>query len=254
MSSEVVLKRTADLSAREERRMFALFARHFRGVTAADFRADRADKGWVLLLEAGEGSLAGFSTFRLDPAEHEGERLTVLYSGDTIVDPSAWGTSALPRTWIDAVWRVHAAEGRGRLVWLLITSGYRTYRFLPVFWRRFYPRADEPTPEPEKRLLDKLARERFGEAYDAERGVARLRRPQPLAPHLAGIPKERLRDPHVAFFARQNPGHARGDELVSIAELSAENLTPAGARMARAGRARPARLPGDLAERPEARP
>ena len=42
---------------------------------------------------------------------------------------------------------------------------------------------------------------------------------------------ERLRDPQVAFFARMNPGHARGDELACLTELSRANLTRAGQRM-----------------------
>jgi hypothetical protein len=35
----------------------------------------------------------------------------------------------------------------------------------------------------------------------------------------------------VAFFAARNPGHAAGDELVSLCEIGEANLTPAGRRM-----------------------
>jgi hypothetical protein len=52
-----------------------------------------------------------------------------------------------------------------------------------------------------------------------------------LRPHLAGIPAARLDDPHVAFFARVNPGHVRGDELACLCELADSNLTRAGRRM-----------------------
>jgi len=38
-------------------------------------------------------------------------------------------------------------------------------------------------------------------------------------------------DPHVAFFVRRNPGHARGDELACLCELNESNLTRAGRRM-----------------------
>ncbi len=63
-------------------------------------------------------------------------------------------------------------------------------------------------------------------------GVVRFTRPQVLRDHLRGISNERLRNPHVAFFAQRNPGHGNGDELVCITELGPGNLTPAGRRMA----------------------
>ncbi len=59
--------------------------------------------------------------------------------------------------------------------------------------------------------------------------------PQILRGELHGIPPSRLADPHVGFFARRNPGHERGDELVCLVELSRDNLTPAGKRVWLAG-------------------
>ena len=48
------------------------------------------------------------------------------------------------------------------------------------------------------------------------------------------LPAERQLDPHVDYFLARNPGHERGDELVCLTEIRAENLTPAGLRMVRA--------------------
>jgi hypothetical protein len=227
----------AALGGERREAMYALLARHFEGVTPEGFAADLAEKNWALLFEQ-DGELVGFSTLLLYRAEHAGEALTIVYSGDTIVDPAAWGTTALPRSWITAVRRLHAEHGVGRLYWLLITSGFRTYRFLPVFWRDFHPRHDAAMPPEVAALRDVLARERFGEAYDAATGLVRFARPQRLRTHLAGVPEERRADPHVAHFERLNPGHAEGDELVCLTELSDENLTRAGWRMVRAGAAR----------------
>jgi hypothetical protein len=42
-----------------------------------------------------------------------------------------------------------------------------------------------------------------------------------------------LRDPHVAFFAEHNPGHANGDELVCLTQIHPDNFTAAGHRMMR---------------------
>jgi hypothetical protein len=122
-------------------------------------------------------------------------------------------------------------HSRGRYYWLLLTSGFRTYRFLPVFWRDFLPRFDAGEREDARQLLEHLAAERFGERFNARTGIVSFMRPQRLRPQLRGIPPERLADPHVSFFSTRNPGHAKGDELVCLTELSSENLTAAGRRM-----------------------
>src|SRR5262249_55164729 len=110
--------------------------------------------------------------------------------------------------------------------WLLITSGFRTYRFLPVFWKEFWPRHDAPNRPP---LLDTLAQARFGARY--HEGIVRFNAPQVLRNGLKEIPPGRLTDPHILFFAQNNPVHAAGDELVCLCPLTADNQTVAGRRL-----------------------
>ncbi len=214
--------------------MYSLCARHFVGLTRDSFRADLAGKNWVLLLEE-NGELAGFSTLHYYAARHRGSPIRVVYSGDTIVDPGAWGRSVLSAAWIGAVRRLHRPHASERLWWLLLVSGFRTYRFLPLFWREFYPRFDAGFPAASRRLRDALAVERLGASYLSREGVARLPRPMVLRPALRRIPPARVADPHVAFFLEHNPGHAAGDELVCLTEISPDNLTSAGRRTWEAG-------------------
>ena len=157
--------------------------------------------------------------------------LNVIYSGDTIVSPEAWGTTALPRAWVAGVNALRATLPPGRCFWLLLTSGFRTYRFLPVFWREFFPRFDRLTPPDVQRLLNHLADERFGEQFDSVADVVRFTRPQRLCSGLKDVPVGRETDPHTTFFLNRNPGHVNGDELVCLTELCPENLTAAGRRM-----------------------
>ena len=213
--------------------MFALLASHFAGVDRSTFDADLADKNWVILLEDEERRLRGFSTLLIYHTEAAGVPATVVYSGDTIVDRGWWGSPALPRSWIHAVRRLAPMESGGDLYWLLLTSGYRTYRFLPVFYRRFYPRHNEPTPPAMQCLMRALARERFGGAYDPSDGIVRFPRPQILKRDLLDVPDGRREDPHVAFFLTTNPGFARGDELLCLTRVHDDNLTPAAHRMLR---------------------
>ncbi len=213
--------------------MYDLLAQHFLGVDEQTFARDLSEKNWVVLLEDVEGVLRGFSTFLIYSTTVARRPITVVYSGDTIVEPSAWGSPALPRAWIRAVYDIARGFPDGDLYWLLLTSGFRTYRFVSVFCRDFYPRFDAPTPPVSQQLLDALSSERFGAAYDAPAGLVRFPAPQVLRERLSGVPDGRSADPHVRFFLERNPGHIAGDELVSLASLARENLTAAGTRMTR---------------------
>lgn len=218
------------LSAADRAEMFSLLARHFEGVTQSQFERDLAEKNWVVEIRHAQ-RLVGFSTLLVEVARFEGRALTVIYSGDTIISPEARATPALARTWIRAVNWLRAATPSRPCYWLLLTSGYRTYRFLPVFWRDFYPRCDACTPDSEQELLHQLARNRYKECYDPESGVVRFAHPQKLRDPLDAVNSIRADEPHIRYFLARNPGHAEGDELVCLTEISADNLTPAGRRM-----------------------
>lgn len=218
------------LSSAQQAAMFALLDSHFDGVTPVQFAADLAEKSHVILLER-DGRLVGFSTLLIYETVHRAEPVTVVYSGDTIVAPEAWHSPVLSRAWITTVNALRRDHPHGRYYWLLLTSGFRTYRFLPVFWREFFPRHDRPMPPEIRNLRDHLAQEKFGAAYESDLGIVRFGRPQRLRPALAGLPASKVTDPHVAFFLRHNPAHHDGDELVCLTELVESNLTPAGLRM-----------------------
>ncbi len=212
--------------------MFTLLTSHFAGVDRATFDRDLDEKSSAILLEDEAGSLRGFSTMVVYESRVTERPTWVVYSGDTIVDRAWWGTPALARTWARAVRQLAPSEAN-EVYWLLLTSGFRTYRFLPVFFRDFSPRHDRGTCLDDG-LLSKLARERFAERFDENTGIVRLARPQVLAPDLLALPAGRLTDPHVAFFLTRNPGFIRGDELACLARIDDSNLTPAARRMTRA--------------------
>jgi hypothetical protein len=231
LDGRVVARQELDDRTRDA--MFRLLTGHFAGVERATFEADLAEKRCAILLEDADGGLRGFSTMLLYSTEVPDRTISVVYSGDTIVDRPWWGSPALPRTWIRAVRQLAPQAAGHDLYWLLLTSGYRTYRFLPVFFRSFYPRYDESDREALGPLLDVVARERFGGRYDPADGIVRFARPQMLAPALLELPAGRTLDPHIAYFLMRNPGHVRGDELACLTKIGDDNLTAAGRRMAR---------------------
>ena len=220
----------AELTSARRDELFELLEHHFEGVSKEQFNRDLDEKNLALLLQR-ENRLVGFSTLLAYTTRFKDEAINVVYSGDTIVTPSAWGTTALPRAWVTGVNELRSTLPPGRCFWLLLTSGFRTYRFLPLFWREFFPRFDRPTPPEAQALLNQLARERFGSQFDFQAGVVRFSHPQRLRAGLEAVPPGRERDPHTGFFLARNPGHANGDELACLAELSPQNLTSAGRRM-----------------------
>lgn len=223
----------ADLHPAECDRMYTLLTSYFANTTPAQFARDLAEKEWVIVLhDEATGQIQGFSTLMRLRAVVDAQPIVAFFSGDTIIDRSYWSELELPRLWARHVFGLAAEIHDARVYWFLISSGYKTYRFLPVFFREFYPTCGRPTPPAVQRVLDTLGRLKFGGAYDPSRGVVRLAQPAPLRPGVAEIHERRLRDPHVAFFVAANPGHIYGDELACLTELTPANLTAAGRRMA----------------------
>ncbi|MSQ94791.1 MAG: hypothetical protein EXR98_09580 [Gemmataceae bacterium] len=223
----------ADLSAEQRDAMFALMDRHFVNVQRPIFEADLDDKHWVILLaDAGTGRLCGFSTQRLLEVEVEGRPIKALFSGDTIIDREYWGDQALIHVWGGLALSLIDTHPEAELYWFLISQGYKTYRFLPIFFREFYPQHDVAAPAWVRPVIDFLARPRYPETYDADAGVIRATASQyRLRAGVADITDERLSDPHIRFFQSRNPDHTLGDELCCLAPLTRANFTRAAYRI-----------------------
>lgn len=224
------LVEVAYLSSNDRSRMLALMERHYECVAPAAFQADLDEKRWVIQV-AHAGELCGFSTQMILETNVDGRPVRALFSGDTIVDRQHWGDTAL----MAAVGRLALSlidELPGELYWFLISQGYKTYRYLPLFFKEFYPCYDAPAPQHVGQVIEALARAKFGSSFDATTGI--IRSPTyHLREGIADVTSERLRDPHVEFFVERNPGHVRGDELCCIAPLTRDNFTAAALRVFR---------------------
>lgn len=199
--------------------MFALMAGHYDGVTREAFDADLKRKDEVILLHDGGGKIRGFSTYVWNPCGEMAEG-DVVFSGDTVIDRECWGTQELVKGFCRRMGE-RKRESDRKLFWFLISKGHRTYRYLPLFAKRFHPH-----PERQELLLEELAGRvaegMFGEAWQADEGVIRFANSAgQLRGDLAGAPEG---NSWVEFFMVRNPGYLRGEELVCMAEMSAGNL------------------------------
>lgn len=218
-----------DLSAELLARMHQLMQTYYVGCDFRTFCHDLAEKDYVLTFEDPHtGALRGFSTAMVYHMAFRGEPVRVVFSGDTIIAHDSWGSMELPALFGQMVLGIGEWEPKMPVYWLLISKGFRTYRFLPVFFDEFYPRYDEATPDEIAAFMSQLARIKYEENYDSAAGVIRApdgQHAQRLRSAFAEIPHAKLNDPHVRFFSERNDGYRQGDELVCLAEFSRENLS-----------------------------
>lgn len=229
MKGQFVKRSTVSDATKAE--MYRLFCSQFENVSMQQFVADLDEKNWVLLLRNKSGDLIGFSSMHVYETSIDNKVVTLVYSGDTMVDSSTWSDSALSYNVMGAFSWLQRHYGTDHLYWFLLVSGYRTYRLLPVFSQHFYPRFDQQTPENIQALMDAMANERFDGNYNPKTGIVRLDAPSVLKDEFRDIPENRMTDPNIAYFAQRNPGHLQGDELLCFTELSESKLTRLGKRM-----------------------
>lgn len=213
-----------DISLAARKRMFALFEQYYSSVSFSSFNKDLEDKDSALLL-CHSDDIIGFTTLKVMDFDLQGSTGRALFSGDTIIRHDHWGNQALAKAWCEYAGKVKAQSPELALYWFLIVKGHKTYRYLPVFTRRFYPNYKTATPEAIQQIMDHLGSRRFGDAYKTERGLVEFASSQGhLRSEWADIPDRLARNPHVDFFLGRNPGYGMGHELVCVAELSEENM------------------------------
>src|SRR6266478_5029259 len=154
-------------------RMFALYSAYFEATNEAIFRADLAEKDYVILLRDAIGEIKGFSTGVILELNSGETRARAIFSGDTIIHHENWGERTLPLAFAAQAGRIKAQRPEEPLYWFLISKGYRTYRYLSLFFHDYVPRWDLATPQQGQTLLDVLACDMFGSAYDHRTGVIR---------------------------------------------------------------------------------
>ena len=206
-------------------RMLNLHRRYFDNVCRAAFLRDMAEKDWVIILREPSNAIVGFSTIRFVKLTVDREHCLFLFSGDTVVDQKHRQCGALAGAFGHVMLRTLDEHPRLNCYWHLIAKGYRTYRFLPLYFRRFFPTYETLTPTRYAQLLRAVGEHLFGNTYDEKTGIVRhagLR--DCLNRETDTVPGGRATDPHVRFFLTRNPDYAQGDELACIADIATDNF------------------------------
>lgn len=219
-----------ELTPQQRDEMFALMTEYYENLNRLQFESDLLEKQWIILLvDSQQGRLQGFSTQRIIETSVNGEPVRALFSGDTIVAADFRGYNPLAGLWGRLALALIDCYPDAPLYWYLISKGYKTYRYLPVFFREFYPRSGVAFPAAEYQVREALSLAKYPDRYNPRLGIIETEAEHAcrLRCGVADVDELRLQDPHVRFFCEQNPRHAEGVELCCLAALTPSNFTPA---------------------------
>jgi hypothetical protein len=225
--------RTLTMAQRDQ--MYDIFEGCYSNTSRAQFDQDLDEKIWVVLLADSTGRVHGFSTMCFVRTIVGATPVIGLFSGDTALRREHWGDPTWHRAWLQHVIDLADMERikhpDAKLYWFELTSTYKTYRLIPMAFRNFCPSYHGHALAFDRAALEALAKHKFPTQYSASQGVVRLSAPTPVRAGVADVREKHRRNPHVEFFLTANPGHADGDLLVCLAELSVDNLTPLARRI-----------------------
>lgn len=225
-------EQTANIDDALRRQMADLYLANYDGSDESIFNLDLADKDEALLVHV-ENQLVGFTTYKIYDRIWNGRDIRVLYSGDTIIDREHWGQQALAFAWIGRMGDIKREYPDRPFYWFLLVKGHRTFRYMPVFGKSFFPHWSENRDDL-KPLADMLASEKFGADYNPASGVVAFELSRGhLKAEIAHPSPEDMSKEAVAFFLQRNPGYVHGHELVCICEMEEHNMKPLTKRLFR---------------------
>jgi len=208
----------------QKEKMYSIMTKYYANITEETFYSDLDKKLEVVLLCDENDVIHGFTTLAIFLYD---ERTQLLYSGDTIIEKECWGKNNLMPIWLNNAMS-HAEKFDGKTYWLLLTKGYKTYKFLHTFFNKFYPCVDTGTPHELQKIIDKFAIEQFGSKYQNGIYVAGK---DFLKEEFDDTDETKMKNKHTTFFLEKNPNYKIGDELVCLTELSLDNLNKLGLKI-----------------------
>ena len=216
-----------ELTGAERKDLFLLHRQYYDNVYEDIFLKDLSEKDWIIIIRDGRGQLQGFSTIQLIWLKVEQKEHLYLFSGDTIIREEARNTHALAGAFIHFMYFLIDNHRGIPIHWFLITKGYRTYRFLPVYFKEYYPVFNKAVPVCYQKVLDAVAFHKFGDQYNPQAHLIRYKHEKDrLKPGYALINEGRLKNPAVQFFLAKNPFFYKGDELTCITDICKNNFNP----------------------------
>lgn len=223
--SGILVSRTFRINKIEaaiEKQMWGIFNRYYDSVDIETFKKDMAAKTSVIVLfDSGDNSVQGFSTIEVRYERIQGKKVCVIYSGDTVIESSYWGQTALHNAFLKYLITTKLKNIHLPVYWFLISKGYKTYLLLSRNFKNYWPNHQTQNfPEFERNLLNRLGTAKFKDSWVPEEGVIRFSYDTcKLKEAVAPITEKHLSHQDIAYFVEKNPEHATGTELACLGKL-----------------------------------
>lgn len=221
------------LTTKDIQQMYLLMEQHYDNVQEQKFKSDLAAKDGVMYFYNGSRKVCGFSSYRVSEIRFNGQKYTILYSGDTIITKEYWGGLTFLKTFALLLEQC-MDKSPYPVYWFLLSKGIRTYLMLPLLFKSFSPQSGKDGSVFDDAFVQHLSHEFFDDSFREKDRIIRFSPPADrLKQQLNIISDKRKVDPHVRFFFKKNPGFADGDELPCIARVSSDNLTKVYTKLVR---------------------
>ncbi|MDU1910119.1 hypothetical protein [Fusobacterium sp.] len=203
--------------------MYKLMTEYYDNMEKKAFFKDLYDKKYCIVLRDEKENIKGFSTQKIINFSIEEKKIYGIFSGDTIIHKSSWGSLELFRVFADFFFDI--GEKYENFYWFLIVKGYKTYKILPTFFKEFYPNCLTEIPLEIKNIMDSFGENFYPGEYNKNTGIIEYKKTKDkLKEGIADITEKRLKDRDIKFFQKRNPQYSKGNDMVCITKLNKENL------------------------------
>jgi len=224
LKSSIIL--ISKISPQDKASMFSLMNDYYENVSREQFLSDLEKKDCVITIKE-QGLLCGFSTQVLLHRTVGDKNIRILFSGDTVIDKNHRNSLVLPLAWGKMMLSLLKDQPNIPLYWLLTTKGYKTYRYLPVFFKDYFPSPTKELSDFEANILSYIGKELFNGKFDGNRWIIHAKeKDQRLRPGVADITEAKRNKEEIVYFEKMNPNYPLGDELVCLAQFNEQNLKP----------------------------
>lgn len=169
------------------------------------------------------GALLGMAAIGVYTERFRGRRVAVINTSHVLIRENWRGRNLIQKLGFRTFLATRARFPLRPIYWFFDTFSYKSYLLLPRNFRTFWPRHERPTPAAQAALIDTLATHMYGAAWRRENGIVARSGHKRMRETAAPLVLARDSDPHLAFFAHVNPGHAEGDMLVCLCPLDLPN-------------------------------
>ncbi len=188
-----------------------------------DYACAELGKRQSIALFRMNGALLGMAAIDVHRNEFRGRRVIAIATSNVLIRENWRGRNLVQKLGFRTFLATRLRHPFRPIYWFFDSFSYKSYLLLPRNFRTWWPRFDEPTPEPVAALMDELATRGYGPAWRPARGIVVRSGQKRMLATAAPLNLTADSDPNLRFFATANPGHAEGDMLVCLCPLTLGN-------------------------------